>query len=137
MYRTKLSGIYQTDRLVDDGPVAAALDDRFWSAHSRFAGFDDEALDASGAVRAVARSARAGTVIAESHDSRVVMHIGHPEYAGGRLVDEYRRDTALGLDGVVPPDNVDLERPVNLWRSHSLVFFASWVRQVHLCADPR
>ncbi len=131
VYRTKVSGVYQTDRLVDDGPIAAGLDDRFWTAHSRFAGFDDEALDASGTVRAVARSAQAGTVIAESHDRGVVMHIGHPEYTATRLVEEYRRDTALGLDGVQPPANVDLDHPVNQWRSHSLTFFASWVRLVH------
>jgi homoserine O-succinyltransferase len=137
VYRTKVSGVYQTDRLVDDGPIAVGLDDRFWTAHSRFAGFDDEALDASGTVRAVARSAQAGTVIAESRDHGVVMHIGHPEYTATRLVEEYRRDAALGLDGVRPPANVDLEHPLNQWRSHSLIFFASWVRLVHQRAHPR
>jgi homoserine O-succinyltransferase/O-acetyltransferase len=131
VYDTKVSGMYETDRLVADGPIAACLDDRFWSTHSRFAGFDDAALDASGAVRAVARSPHAGTVIAESYDHGAVMHIGHPEYTAGRLVDEYRRDTAQGMDTVRPPANVDLDRPVNQWRSHSLVFFASWVRLVH------
>jgi homoserine O-succinyltransferase len=131
VYRQKVSGMYSTDRLVDDGPIAAGLDDRFWSTHSRFAGFDDEALDATAGVRAVARSAEAGTVIAEACDQSVVMHIGHPEYTATRLVDEYRRDTALGADGVRAPANVDLEHPVNQWRSHSLVFFASWVRLVH------
>ncbi|BFU46619.1 homoserine O-acetyltransferase/O-succinyltransferase family protein [Krasilnikovia sp. MM14-A1004] len=130
-YPVKVSGIFETDRLVDDGPIAAVLDDRFWSTHSRYAGFDDDALDASGTVRAVARSAEAGTVIAESTDHGVVMHIGHPEYAGGRLADEYHRDLGAGLTDVRPPANVDLTHPVNLWRSHSLIFFASWVRLVH------
>nr|WP_272919863.1 homoserine O-succinyltransferase [Streptomyces sp. SID4948] len=131
IYTTKVSGMYPTERLVDDGPIAGALDDRFWSTHSRFAGFDDEALDASGTVRAVARAAGAGTVIAESRDHQVVMHIGHPEYTGHRLVDEYRRDSAQGVDGVPAPANVDLDHPVNMWRSHSLAFFASWIRLVH------
>jgi homoserine O-succinyltransferase len=131
VYPQKVSGMYETDRLVDDGPIAAGLDDRFWSTHSRFAGFDDAALDATDGVRAVARSAEAGTVIAESCDQSVVMHIGHPEYYASRLADEYRRDLALGVDGVRAPANVDLDRPVNRWRSHSLMFFASWVRLVH------
>jgi homoserine O-succinyltransferase len=137
VYSTKVSGMYSTDRLVADGPIASCLDDRFWSTHSRFAGFDDEALDASDSVRAVARSAEAGTVIAEARDHSAVMHIGHPEYAAGRLVDEYRRDTAQGLDTVRPPANVDLDRPVNQWRSHSLIFFASWVRLVNERARAR
>lgn len=137
IYHTKVSGVYETVRIADDGPIAEGLDDRFWSAHSRFAGFDDAALDTSGTVRAVARSAQAGTVIAESLDQSVVMHIGHPEYAATRLVEEFRRDIALAPDGVRPPANVDLEHPVNLWRSHSLVFFANWVRLVHQRARTR
>ena len=137
VYHTKVSGMYSTDRLVGDGPIASCLDDRFWSTHSRFAGFDDDALDASDEVRAVARSVEAGTVIAEARDHSAVMHIGHPEYAAHRLVDEYRRDTAQGLGAVSPPANVDLERPVNHWRSHSLIFFASWIRLVHERARTR
>lgn len=137
VYRTKVSGVYETERLVADGPIAAGLDDRFWSTHSRFAGFDDEALDASDSVRAVARSADAGTVIAEACDHSAVMHIGHPEYTAGRLVEEYRRDTDQGVDTICPPANVDLDRPVNQWRSHSLIFFASWVRLVHERARAR
>ena len=131
VYPTKVSGMYETDRLVADGPIASVLDDRFFSTHSRYAGFDDAALDRSESARAVARSAEAGTVIAESRDHNVVMHIGHPEYPGRRLADEYRRDLAAGLTDVRPPANVDLARPVNRWRSHSLVFFAGWVRLVH------
>jgi homoserine O-succinyltransferase len=131
VHPTKVSGMYETDRLVGDGPVASVLDDRFWSTHSRYAGFDDEALDRSAQVRAVARAAGAGTVIAESLDHNVLMHIGHPEYEGCRLADEYRRDMKAGLTDVLPPANVDLSRPVNRWRSHSLIFFATWVRLVH------
>ncbi|MCA2217968.1 homoserine O-acetyltransferase/O-succinyltransferase family protein [Jidongwangia harbinensis] len=137
VHPNKVSGMYETELLVHDGPIAAGLDDRFWSAHSRFAGFDDAALDAAGGVRAVARSAGAGTVIAESLDHSAVLHIGHPEYAGDRLRDEYRRDVGQGRDDVTAPANVDLDRPVNLWRSHSLVFFASWVRLVHARAAAR
>jgi homoserine O-succinyltransferase/O-acetyltransferase len=131
VYGTKVSGAYETELLVADGPVAAVLDDRFWSTHSRFAGFDDAALDASPRLRAVARAAGAGTVIAESVDHQVVLHIGHPEYAGGRLAEEYHRDVRLGVAGVLPPAGVDLDRPLNQWRSHSLAFFAAWVRLVH------
>lgn len=65
------------------------------------------------------------------------MHIGHPEYTAHRLVDEYRRDRARGVDGVPAPAHVDLDHPVNQWRSHSLAFFASWIRLVHDRAPAR
>ena len=133
VYQKKVFGIFETDLLVEDNPIAAGLDDRFWSAHSRYAGFDDDALDSlpvAAHMRTLARSRQAGTVIAESLDHQVVMHIGHPEYSATRLLDEYRRDRRLKVKGVEPPVNVDMEHPVNLWRSNSLVFFANWIRFV-------
>ncbi|MET9567916.1 homoserine O-succinyltransferase [Streptomyces virginiae] len=130
IYSAKISGMYETELLAQDGPVASSLDDRFWSTHSRFAGFDDKALDASTTVRALARAEGAGTVIAESYDHSVLMHTGHPEYYGSRLAEEYRRDVDQQVAGVRAPVGVDLDQPLRLWRSHSLAFFASWVRLV-------
>jgi homoserine O-succinyltransferase len=130
----KLSGVFETDLLVKDHPFTTGLDDRFWTAHSRFAGFDEESVErsvAAGRMRVIARSTEAGTIIAESCDHNVLMHIGHPEYTHTRLPEEYRRDVRLGLDNVRPPANVDLDDPVNRWRSHSMVFFANWIRMVH------
>ncbi|HEU5469673.1 MAG TPA: homoserine O-succinyltransferase [Actinophytocola sp.] len=133
VWEDKVSGVFETELLVRDHPLATGLDDRFWTAHSRYAGFDESCVDrlaAAGRVRVIARSAGAGTVIAESADHKVLMHIGHPEYAAGRLAEEYRRDVDLGLPNVRPPAGVELDRPVNRWRSHSMVFFANWVRLV-------
>ena len=130
VHRRKISGVFETELHAPDSSTGQGLDDRFWTAHSRYAGFDEDAVAeaaAAGRMRVVAASHRAGTVIAETPDSGVVLHVGHPEYAARRLADEYRRDLALGVDGVTPPDNVDLDRPVCRWRSHSRVFFANWV----------
>lgn len=81
-FGAKMFGAYETDLLVHDSPLVHGLDDRFWSTHSRFAGFDEDAVDevaAAGRVRILARSPEAGTVIAESPDHSVVLHVGHPE----------------------------------------------------------
>jgi homoserine O-succinyltransferase len=134
VFQTKVSGAFPTDLLVRDHPIGDGLDDRFWTAHSRFAGFDEATVAQAvraGRMRVVARSAAAGTVIAESADHSILMHIGHPEYAGARLAEEYRRDLRLGLSNVHAPANIDLDHPVSQWRSHSLVFFANWIRLVH------
>ncbi|MFC6064415.1 homoserine O-acetyltransferase/O-succinyltransferase family protein [Streptomyces ochraceiscleroticus] len=134
----KVSGVYETDLLVAPHAIGKGLDDRFWTAHSRFAGFDESTVDAAvaaGRVRVLGRApSPVGTVIAESCDHRVLMHIGHPEYGASRLVHEYRRDIAMGLADVQPPANVDLDRPVCRWRSHSRMFFANWIELVYSTA---
>lgn len=140
VFEKKVSGAFETDLLVRDHPIGNGLDDRFWTAHSRFAGFDEatvaDAVEA-GRVRVIARSSAAGTVIAESCDHNVLMHIGHPEYPGVRLAEEYRRDIGLGLGSVHAPANIDLDHPVSKWRSHSLVFFANWIQLVYERAHAR
>jgi homoserine O-succinyltransferase len=59
------------------------------------------------------------------------MHLGHFEYDADRLVDEYKRDMALGRDDVAPPKHVDLEHPLNLWRAQNTEFFAQWIKYVY------
>jgi len=129
VYPSKVSGVFETDLGPVSSPVIDGIDDRFWTAHSRFSGFDEETIavaETAGRVRVLARSVEAGVVMAESSDHTVVMHIGHPEYGGTRLAEEYRRDVGLKLEPC-PPAHVDLERPLNQWRSHSRVFFANWL----------
>ena len=55
------------------------------------------------------------------------MHLGHPEYEPSRLVEEWRRDSALGRTDVSPPRNFDLAVPVDTWHSHRASLFAGWV----------
>lgn len=137
-YQRKVSGAYPTDLLHGDSVFGKGQDDRFWTAHSRFAGFDESSVAAAvdaGTVRVIGRAPDpAGTIIAESADHNVLMHIGHPEYAGPRLAFEYRRDVAAGLPDVHPPANVDLDDPVCQWRSHSRMFFANWIEHVYATA---
>lgn len=140
VFEEKVSGAFETDLLVRDHPIGDGLDDRFWTAHSRFAGFDEAVMTdavSAGRARVIARSSAAGTVIAESRDHNVLMHIGHPEYPGARLAEEYRRDIGLGLSSMHAPANIDLDNPVSKWRSHSLVFFANWIRLVYERANAR
>lgn len=145
VYEQKVSGAYPTDLLVTGHPagghpIADGLDDRFWTAHSRYAGFDESTVDdavRAGRVRRIAAAPGAGTIIAESADHQVLMHIGHPEYPGERLAAEYRRDLAAGLPSLRPPAGVDLDAPRCLWRSHSLAFFAGWTALVARCARAR
>jgi homoserine O-succinyltransferase len=106
----------------------------FWCAQSRHSGISDtelEAAQADGRVNVLAHSPNGGYTIFESADHRFLMHLGHPEYEPQRLVEEYRRDAALGRADVLPPANLDVDKPVNRWRSHGFEFFSQWVRFIY------
>jgi homoserine O-succinyltransferase len=91
----------------------------------------EEQRDA-GRLRLLAHSDETGYVIFESTDGKFIMHLGHAEYRTSRLVEEYKRDIALGRDDIDPPVNLDLEHPVNMWRSHGLEFYLQWIKKAYL-----
>ncbi|MGC4067326.1 MAG: homoserine O-succinyltransferase [Polyangiaceae bacterium] len=71
------------------------------------------------------------TRIFESRDQRILMHLGHPEYEPERLQFEYQRDVAERRPSAKVPDNLDLARPLNIWRSHRNEFFSQWLRFIY------
>jgi homoserine O-succinyltransferase/O-acetyltransferase len=134
MFTKKLFGAYETRNLNRLHPITGELDDLFWCVQSRHSGISDHTLESErdrGRVNLLAHSDNGGYTIFESTDQRFLMHLGHPEYEAHRLVEEYRRDVALGRTDVPPPANLDVNAPVNRWRSHGLEFFAQWVRYIY------
>lgn len=134
MYRQKLFGVFETRNLDRSHPITGELDDVFWCVQSRHSGISDRTLETErdgGTVNLLAHSDNGGYTIFESADRRFLMHLGHPEYRAHRLVEEYRRDIALGRKDVPLPVNLDVENPINRWRSHGLEFFAQWVRFIY------
>ena len=135
LYKKKLFGVYPLKNIDRNHPVTGELDDIFMSPQSRYAGVEDKELEkkaARGEVSLLAHSEETGYVIFETSDKRFMIHLGHPEYETERLVKEYKRDIAKGLPDVQKPLNLDIEHPVNTWRSHSLEFFTQWIKDVYL-----
>ncbi len=132
MYPEKKFGIFETHNLERAHPITGEMDDIFWCPQSRHSGIPDAIMEAErgrGNLNLLAYTKNGGGyTIFESADRRYLMHLGHPEYEAQRLVEEYKRDVALGRKDVPPPANVDVDRPLNRWRSHGLEFFAQWVR---------
>jgi homoserine O-succinyltransferase len=129
----KLFGVYAETTLDPDHPILGGGDDVFRCAHSRHAGIRPERLEEArdaGVVRLLSHGALTGYSIFESADRRFLAHLGHPEYEMARLVHEWERDSALGRTDVAPPANVDLTRPVNVWRSHGNDLFARWLQDL-------
>jgi homoserine O-succinyltransferase len=134
MFKEKLFGVFETRNLDRSHPITGELDDVFWCVQSRHSGISDRVLEqerSAGKLNLLAHSNNGGYTIFESADRRFLMHLGHPEYEAQRLVDEYRRDAALGRSDVPLPANLDVNNPVNRWRSHGLEFFAQWIRYIY------
>ncbi len=134
-YEEKLFGLYPTKNIDRTHRVTGDLDDVFWCPQSRHSGISDAVLEQEaekGNIRLLAHNDTAGYVIFESSDERMLMHLGHAEYQTERLLQEYRRDVSRGKEKVVPPINLDLENPVNNWRSHGQEFFLQWIKKCYL-----
>jgi homoserine O-succinyltransferase len=134
LHPKKIFGVYEALNLDRDHRITGDMDDLFWCAQSRHAGIQDEVLENArdaGAIRLLAYSKGAGYIIFESADHRFLIHIGHPEYEPGRLVEEYNRDLKKGRADVEKPANFNLDKPANTWRSHRNEFFSQWVKYIH------
>ncbi|MCX7984258.1 MAG: homoserine O-succinyltransferase [Bacteroidetes bacterium] len=134
LYPYKVFGVFETRNLNRAHPITGDMDDIFWCPQSRHSGILDSVLEEEalkGTVHLLAHATKGGYVIFESSDRRFLMHLGHPEYEAQRLVEEYTRDMSLGRTDVLPPENLDIEKPINRWRSHGLEFFAQWVRYIY------
>jgi len=130
----KLFGVFPTNNIERHHPITGDTDDIFWCPQSRHAGVSDQLLEEAqlgGRVRLLAYAKETGYTIFESADQRFLMHLGHPEYEPERLLLEYARDRSKGRNDVEPPENLDLDRPANTWRSHRNEFFSQWIKFVY------
>lgn len=133
-FEEKLFGVFQTHNLNRQHPITGDLDDIFKCPQSRHSGYTDEILESErekGNINLLAHSADTGYVIFETTDRRLIIHLGHPEYNSGRLVEETLRDRDRKRTDVSDPLNVDLENPINQWRSHRNEFFSQWIRYIY------
>ncbi|MGL1934789.1 MAG: homoserine O-succinyltransferase [Fibrobacterales bacterium] len=137
-YPTKLFGIYEGVNLDRQHPITGEIDDHFWCPQSRHSGIEDSVLEAAekeGSIALLAHGQEAGYFMFESPDHRFFVHLGHPEYNSGRIVDEAIRDQQNPREDVHPPVHFDIEKPVNVWRSHRNEFFSQWIKHIYLTCE--
>ncbi len=135
VFKDKLFGVYPQKNIDRSNRITGELDDIFMSPHSRYAGIEDAILEekaSAGEISLLAYSIETGYSIFETKNKRFIMHLGHPEYETERLVNEYKRDLEKGIPNIKKPFNLDIENPINTWRSHSLEFFIQWIKDVYL-----
>jgi homoserine O-succinyltransferase len=130
-FRQKLFGSYPLIAIAPSPLMPPG--EPLWYAQNRHAGVHVGAFESAvrkEELRVLAYSELFGYSVFESCDGRYLAHLGHPEYTPARLVEEYRRDKALGRRDVGPPHGVDLERPERGYRSHGVRFFEHWLEQL-------
>jgi len=131
----KVFGVFETRNLWPGHPITGDLDDVFRCPHSRHSGYADTLLEAErdkGNLNLLAHSREIGYVIFETTDRRFLMHLGHPEYNSGRLIEESLRDQARQPGQAAEPAHFNPEKPINCWRSHRNEFFSQWIKFIYM-----
>ncbi|WP_320674549.1 homoserine O-succinyltransferase [Prochlorococcus sp. MIT 1341] len=127
-FSKKLFGVFPMNSLVPGHSLMGTQDDNFLCPQSRYAGFEDQAMEDAqhkGKLRLLAYGNKVGYSIFETTDQRQLMHLGHPEYNVGRIHSEMDRDRARG--DVPPPENFKPQNPETSWRSHRNLLFQQWL----------
>lgn len=130
----KIFGVFEVKNLFPNHIITGGCDDVFWCPYSSFSRLPDRAVEkaaADGSINLLAYSEDVGYMIFESNDHKFIVHLGHPEYPAGRLVEEYTRDMQKKRNDVALPKNLDINNPLNRWRGHCLDFFAQWIKYIH------
>ena len=134
VYPKKLFGVFETYNLNRNHRITGDMDDVFWCPQSRHSGIPDKILEEEqkkGKINLLAHSKEAGYIIFESSDQRFLIHLGHFEYEPSRIIEEYNRDIKAGRKDVELPKNLDMNNPLNVWRTHRNEFFSQWVKFIH------
>jgi homoserine O-succinyltransferase len=130
IFRNKISGVFPAEYSLGNFWLKAE-NLNFNCPQSRYAGLVESQLseaEENGLINVLCKSAEAGSFIFESTDHRFVAHLGHPEYEVDRIMFEYQRDQAKGLN--IFPKYFDVLNPVNNWKNHSTLFFANWIKLI-------
>ncbi len=128
LFQQKLFGVFPMRSLVPGHSLMGTQDDEFLCPQSRHAGLDDDEMEFAqrqGKLRLLAHGNKVGYTIFETPDQRQLMHLGHPEYNAGRIINEMQRDKIRG--DVLPPENFDSDNPQTSWRSHRNLLFQQWL----------
>ncbi|MCR5431397.1 MAG: homoserine O-succinyltransferase [Lachnospiraceae bacterium] len=127
----KISGIYRHKVHKRKEPFVRGFDDIFLMPHSRYTAVSPEEVYNNKDLTVLADSDEAGICIAMAKNGKQIFVFGHPEYDRMTLDEEYRRDTAKGIDIAVPenyyPDNNPNNKPLLTWRAHCNTMYSNWL----------
>ena len=131
MLPKKLSGIYKHKVMKRKEPLVRGFDDEFYAPHSRYTEVSAEDIHNCPALKVVAESEEAGVYLCLTEDGKQIFVTGHSEYDRYTLDSEYKRDLGKGINPDIPvnyyPDDNPENKPLLLWRSHSMNLYTNWL----------
>lgn len=127
----KLSGVYENRVVVPSHPLVRGFDEFFFAPHSRNSEVTERSIEQCPHVEIISKSSKAGVYIAASKDGRRFFVMGHSEYDGDTLKNEYVRDLNKGINPQIPENYFPFDNPENtprnFWRSHAHLLYANWL----------
>ena len=131
MLPKKLSGIYKHKVMKRKEPLVRGFDDEFYAPHSRYTEVSAEDIHNCPDLKVVAESEEAGVYLCLTEDGKQIFVTGHSEYDRYTLDYEYKRDLGKGINPDIPvnyyPDDNPENKPLLLWRSHSMNLYTNWL----------
>ncbi len=130
-FAQKLHGVFEHKVERPGNPLVRGFDERFWVPHSRFAGVVRPDVERVSGLRILAGSEEAGLHLLSTENGREIYVMGHMEYDKETLYDEYKRDTARGMNPPLPKHyfiDDDPEKGILFrWRSHGHLLYSNWL----------
>lgn len=112
-------------------PLTRGFDETFYVPHSRHTEVKAEDIKKVKDLEILVVSKEAGVHIVTSLDGKKVFVMGHSEYDGHTLQNEYERDLKKQLAINLPKnyflDDDSKKRPVVSWRSHGFLLYLNWL----------
>ncbi|PIE10401.1 MAG: homoserine O-succinyltransferase [Rhodobacterales bacterium] len=131
----KAFGCYRHTNMAPASPYLRGFSDDLIVPVSRWTEVRQEDIDAREGLTTLLHSVQVGTCLVEDPAHRALYIFNHLEYDSGTLADEYRRDTAEGVNdrlpvNYFPADKPDLD-PMNRWRGHAHLLYGNWINEIY------
>lgn len=131
MLPKKLVGVYKHRVMKRREPLVRGFDDEFYAPHSRYTEMSAEDIHNCPDLIVLSESDEAGIYLCMTKDGKQIFVFGHSEYDRYTLDYEYKRDKDKGLNPDIPvnyyPDDNPENKPLLLWRSHSMNLYTNWL----------
>lgn len=127
----KMFGVYPHAVEYKQSILFRGFDDGFMVPHSRHTTVDRADIEAVEDLRILASSPEAGVYAIALKGGSQIFIMGHSEYDGDTLDQEYRRDADAGLPIEPPcnyyPNNDPANPPTVSWRAHANLLYSNWL----------
>ncbi len=127
----KMFGVFRHSVEYKQSILFRGFDDTFYVPHSRHTTVRRADIEAVPALRILASSPEAGVYAVFTKGGKQIFIMGHSEYDGDTLKQEYLRDVAAGKEISLPknyfPFDDPHQEPVVSWRAHANLLYSNWL----------